>query len=77
MGVPIATINQTLSTGLGGSYINDFLENGRIKGVTHRPTLLTACYQRIYADGMGAIYVAVWYPCQPSDQANGHMAHQS
>jgi len=33
MGVPIATINQTLSTELGGSYINDFLENGRIKGV--------------------------------------------
>jgi hypothetical protein len=33
MGAPIATINQTLSTGLSGSYINDFLENGRIKGV--------------------------------------------
>jgi multidrug efflux pump len=33
MGVPIATINQTLSTALGGTYINDFLENGRIKRV--------------------------------------------
>ncbi|AGH44392.1 efflux RND transporter permease subunit [Paraglaciecola psychrophila] len=33
MGVPIATINQTLSTVLGGSYINDFLEDGRIKRV--------------------------------------------
>jgi multidrug efflux pump len=33
MGVSITTINQTLSTVLGGSYINDFLENGRIKRV--------------------------------------------
>ncbi|MFT7373605.1 MAG: hydrophobe/amphiphile efflux-1 (HAE1) family protein [Oleiphilaceae bacterium] len=33
LGVPIATINQTLSTALGGSYINDFIENGRIKRV--------------------------------------------
>jgi multidrug efflux pump len=33
MGVPIAAINQTLSTALGGSYINDFLEKGRIKRV--------------------------------------------
>jgi multidrug efflux pump len=33
MGVPISTINQTLSTALGGSYINDFLEDGRIKRV--------------------------------------------
>jgi multidrug efflux pump len=33
MGVPIATINQTLGTVLGGSYINDFLEDGRIKRV--------------------------------------------
>ncbi|MFT7259697.1 MAG: multidrug efflux pump [Glaciecola sp.] len=33
LGVRIATINQTLSTALGGSYINDFIENGRIKRV--------------------------------------------
>lgn len=33
LGVPIAEINQTLSTALGGSYINDFIEKGRIKKV--------------------------------------------
>lgn len=33
LGVPITTINQTLSTALGGSYVNDFLEEGRIKRV--------------------------------------------
>jgi len=33
MGVPITNINQTLSTALGGSYINDFIENDRIKRV--------------------------------------------
>jgi multidrug efflux pump len=33
LGVPISTINQTLSTALGGTYVNDFLEKGRVKGV--------------------------------------------
>ncbi|MDC8830806.1 efflux RND transporter permease subunit [Alteromonas gilva] len=33
MGVPISTVNQTLSTALGGAYINDFIENGRTKRV--------------------------------------------
>jgi len=33
MGVPISAINQTLSTALGGAYINDFIEEGRTKKV--------------------------------------------
>ncbi len=33
MGVPIASINQTLSTALGGTYVNDFIRDGRIKRV--------------------------------------------
>lgn len=33
LGVPISTINQTLGTALGGSYVNDFLEDGRVKRV--------------------------------------------
>lgn len=33
LGVPISNINQTLSAALGGRYVNDFLENGRIKRV--------------------------------------------
>lgn len=33
LGVPISTINQTLSTALGGTYVNDFLEGNRIKRV--------------------------------------------
>ncbi len=33
MGVPISAVNQTLSTALGGTYVNDFLEKGRVKGV--------------------------------------------
>ena len=33
LGVSLSTINQTLSTALGGSYVNDFLEEGRIKRV--------------------------------------------
>nr|WP_136249462.1 efflux RND transporter permease subunit [Ningiella ruwaisensis] len=33
MGVSLDTINQTLSTALGGSYINDYLGDGRIKRV--------------------------------------------
>ena len=33
LGVPVSTINQTLSTALGGTYVNDYLEKGRIKRV--------------------------------------------
>ena len=33
LGVPIGTINQTLSAALGGTYVNDYLEKGRIKRV--------------------------------------------
>jgi multidrug efflux pump len=33
MGIPIATINETLTTALGGTYVNDFLLDGRIKRV--------------------------------------------
>jgi multidrug efflux pump len=33
LGVSISTINQTLSTALGGTYVNDFLEEGRVKRV--------------------------------------------
>jgi multidrug efflux pump len=32
-GLPIETINQTLSVALGGTYVNDFLKDGRIKRV--------------------------------------------
>lgn len=33
MGVPISAINRTLRTALGGTYVNDFLNQGRIKRV--------------------------------------------
>ncbi|MFT5703169.1 MAG: hydrophobe/amphiphile efflux-1 (HAE1) family protein [Rickettsiales bacterium] len=33
MGIPISQINQTLQTAWGGFYVNDFLDNGRIKKV--------------------------------------------
>lgn len=33
MGVPTRTINDTLSAALGGRYVNDFIEKGRIKRV--------------------------------------------
>ena len=33
LGVSITTINSTLSTALGGSYVNDFIDRGRVKKV--------------------------------------------
>ena len=33
LGVSLADINDVLSTAWGGSYINDFIQNGRIKKV--------------------------------------------
>jgi hydrophobe/amphiphile efflux-1 (HAE1) family protein len=33
LGIPLAQINETLTTALGGRYVNDFIEKGRIKRV--------------------------------------------
>ena len=33
MGVPLAEINSVLATGWGGSYVNDFIDRGRVKRV--------------------------------------------
>ncbi|MBE0504301.1 MAG: efflux RND transporter permease subunit [Desulfuromonadales bacterium] len=33
LGVPLADINSVLATAWGGSYVNDFIENGRVKRV--------------------------------------------
>ncbi|MFO8026256.1 MAG: efflux RND transporter permease subunit [Opitutales bacterium] len=33
LGVPLSVINRTLNTALGGTYVNDFLDQGRIKRV--------------------------------------------
>jgi multidrug efflux pump len=33
LGVPLADINQTLATAWGGTYVNDFLDRGRVKRV--------------------------------------------
>lgn len=33
LGVPTSSINRTLTAALGGAYVNDYLENGRIKRV--------------------------------------------
>ena len=33
LGLDIATVNNTLSTAMAGSYVNDFLDRGRIKEV--------------------------------------------
>lgn len=33
MGVPLSEINSVLSTGWGGSYVNDFIDRGRVKRV--------------------------------------------
>lgn len=53
LGIPIIEINQTLSTALGGRYINDFLENGRTKRVYAQAD---APY-RMQADDINAWYV--------------------
>lgn len=33
LGIPLASINEVLATAWGGSYVNDFIENGRVKKV--------------------------------------------
>ncbi len=53
LGVTVADINDTLSTALGGSYVNDFLDRGRIKKVY----LQGEASARMTPDDLGKWYV--------------------
>ena len=53
LGVPLADINQTLSTAWGSSYVNDFLDRGRVK----RVYVQGEAFARMQPEDLGSWYV--------------------
>ncbi len=47
LGVSLSDINQTISTALGGTYVNDFIDRGRVKKVYVQAMPNSVCCQKM------------------------------
>lgn len=47
LGVSLSDINETISAALGGYYVNDFIDRGRVKKYMFRLTLSSVCCREI------------------------------
>ncbi len=75
LGVSIDTINDTLTTAWGSTYVNDFLDRGRVKKSTYRQRLNIACCLAILINGMPAAAAAAWCLSPPLRPAAGKRVH--
>lgn len=75
MGVALSDINQTISTAFGGRYINNFLDQGRVK----RVYVQADTPFRMLPDNINHWYVrnasGSMPPSPPTHQLNGPTAH--
>jgi multidrug efflux pump len=55
LGVSIDDINDTLQTAWGSSYVNDFMDRGRVKKCTSSPPRRSACCRMISTAGLCVI----------------------
>ena len=53
-------INQTISTALGGTYVNDFIDRGRVKRCMFRRMPNSVCCQKMSINFMSAAPTAKW-----------------
>ncbi|MFP1462180.1 efflux RND transporter permease subunit [Escherichia coli] len=59
LGVSLSDINQTISTALGGTYVNDFIDRGRVKKVYVQAIANSVCCQKMSINFMSAAPTAV------------------
>lgn len=71
LGVSIDDINDTLQTAWGSSYVNDFMDRGRVKKCMCNPPRHTACCRTILTAGMSATMRAAWCRSPPSPPRTG------
>lgn len=72
LGVNVDDINNTLSTAWGSSYVNDFVDRGRVKKCMCRRRRNSACCRKTSTNGMCATAAAAWCPSRPSPPAIGN-----
>jgi multidrug efflux pump len=76
LGVSVASINDTLSTAWGGSYVNDFLDRGRIKKVYLQAEAAARMTPDDLKDGTCATCKAKWCRSRPSPRPDGVLARR-
>ena len=76
LGVSIDDINNTLSTAWGSTYVNDFVDRGRVKKSTYRPRRRSACCRMTLTNGMYATARAAWCRSRPSPARTGSTARR-
>ncbi len=76
LGVAIDDINDTLQTAQGSSYVNDFMDRGRVKKSMCRQLRRIACCQMTSISGMSEIKMAAWCPSLLSRPHAGRQARR-
>lgn len=77
LGVTIADINNTLSIALGASYVNDFIDRGRVKKVYIQGEPNARMSRKTCRSGTCATVQAKWFRSPPSPRASGHTVRPS
>lgn len=71
MGVSLSDINQTISTAFGSSYVNDFLNQGRVKKCMCRLVHRSVCCRTTLTSGMSGTPPGQWHRFQPTPLLSG------
>lgn len=76
LGVSVSDVNQTISTALGGTYVNDFIDHGRVKKFMSRLMLASVCYPETLTACMCVALTAKWYLSLPLAALTGCTVHR-
>lgn len=77
LGISLSDINETISAALGGYYVNDFIDHGRVKKSTFRPMQNSVCCRAISIICTSAARMAKWFRSPPLSPHAGFMVHRA
>ena len=75
LGISLSDVNQTISTAPGGTYVNDFIDHGRVKKVYVRPMRASVCCPVTSATCMYAAQMVRWFLSPPLAPRIGCTVH--
>ncbi len=77
LGVSLSDINETISAALGGYYVNDFIDRGRVKKCTFRLMPTSVCCRATLTTCMFVAPTAKWCRSPPLSLHAGYMARRA
>ena len=75
LGISLSDVNQTISTALGGTYVNDFIDHGRVKRSMSVPMRASVCCPVTSATCMYAALMVRWFLSPPLAPRTGCTVH--